>query len=398
MWTVQEAILPPDCVIMYASWRTDWALLDTAYDNWIAHTLRCCYQPYKDYFPAEWDVIRRLFWDTAVEMVEYRQTFSDPKWRDWLNLTRDFGSRKATNPRDHVYGLLGLANKDYAAKIVPDYAADVIDVYAQSMRAMLEEYRGDLRPLTRHVFNIDTPGLPSWVPDFSKHNKALAKRENVRQAWYELYDASLDHKSAIRYPNSKQMCLGGVFVDQISHISEDFESLLVLRLQSWWSLIKETISPFGLNESRSEKLHRTIRGDVKQYSKLETGEKHTRWERLDSTRDQFAEAWPDILEGKVELGTTDSGTKIAVDSQTNQRTFFVTEKGHMGFADPGVQPGDEVWLLYGGNVLFCLRPAEVPSEEKPLATFFFLGTCYLDGFMDGEILDGPHREREVLLQ
>ncbi|KAF2034873.1 hypothetical protein EK21DRAFT_84992 [Setomelanomma holmii] len=151
MWTVQESILPHDCVITYASYQANWALLDCAYGNWLAHTLGCCYQPYKDYFSAEWELTRRSFFD--------------------------FDSRRATNPRDYVYGLLDLAKKEYAAKIVSDYEADVSRVYTQPLRAILNECRSDLRPLTRHVFNTDTIGLLYWVPDFAMHKSALAKRE-----------------------------------------------------------------------------------------------------------------------------------------------------------------------------------------------------------------------------
>jgi hypothetical protein len=115
-------------------------------------------------------MIRKSFFDTAIALVEYRQTFTGPESRDWFNLMRDFDGHVATNPRDHVYGLLGLANAEYAAKIVPDYEADVSQVYTQSMQAMLDEHRGDLRPRTRHVFNTGRIGLPSWVPDFGAHS------------------------------------------------------------------------------------------------------------------------------------------------------------------------------------------------------------------------------------
>jgi hypothetical protein len=152
---------------MYGSFQADWVLIDIANDNWTAHTLGCCYQAYTDYFPGEWDMIREYFSDTAITLVEYRQTFIGPESRDWFNLMRNFDDHIATNARDHVYGLLALANAEYAAKIVPDYEADVSRVHTQSMQAMLDEHHGDLRPLTRHIFNTGRLGLPSWVPSLS---------------------------------------------------------------------------------------------------------------------------------------------------------------------------------------------------------------------------------------
>jgi hypothetical protein len=47
-------------------------------------------------------MIRKSFFDTAIALVEYRQTFTGPESRDWFNLMRDFDDHVATNPRDHV--------------------------------------------------------------------------------------------------------------------------------------------------------------------------------------------------------------------------------------------------------------------------------------------------------
>jgi hypothetical protein len=75
--------------------------------------------------------------------------------------------RAATDPRDYIYGLLGLVNGPNSEGIVPDYNLSVSEIYTQSAFKMITK-RGDLAPLIltdnqRH----ESIGLPSWVPDWS---------------------------------------------------------------------------------------------------------------------------------------------------------------------------------------------------------------------------------------
>ena len=69
--------------------------------------------------------------------------------------------------------------------------------------------------------------------------------------------------------------------------------------------------------------------------------------------------------------------------------FFVTEGG-MG--PPTTCPGDQVVVLHGASMPFILRPlgqrpggnlpANPPSRCYPL-----VGSCYVNGMMDGEVFD-----------
>jgi hypothetical protein len=48
------------------------------------------------------------------------------------------------------------------------------------------------------------------------------------------------------------------------------------------------------------------------------------------------------------------------------RQFFTTEKGYMGFGPPTLQPGDDIYVFFGGVAPFTLRKQEsTPSFEQP---------------------------------
>jgi hypothetical protein len=62
-----------------------------------------------------------------------------------------------------------------------------------------------------------------------------------------------------------------------------------------------------------------------------------------------------------------------------RRMFFTTDSGHMGMGSPNMQIGDEICVLFGGTILFILRPV---GEYYKL-----VGECYVHGLMQGEAME-----------
>jgi hypothetical protein len=69
--------------------------------------------------------------------------------------------------------------------------------------------------------------------------------------------------------------------------------------------------------------------------------------------------------------------------------------GRIGVCSGGTQPGDLIMTLYGRRDPVVLRPRPL-NPSMFLAdiliggeTFDFIGTCYLEGTMDGEIFNHP---------
>jgi hypothetical protein len=80
----------------------------------------------------------------------------------------------ATNPRDHVYGLLGLMN----IILVPDYSMSVREVYCSLASAWItQSHRLDVLKFSGiHIYlspgSQSTTVLPSWVPDWKASTTA----------------------------------------------------------------------------------------------------------------------------------------------------------------------------------------------------------------------------------
>lgn len=79
----------------------------------------------------------------------------------------------ATDPRDKVYGLLGLTDDTVAESIIPDYsqANDAAKVFTDVATKTVNV--GQATDLLHHAgVHQSIPGLPSWVPDWTMQSRS----------------------------------------------------------------------------------------------------------------------------------------------------------------------------------------------------------------------------------
>ena len=88
-------------------------------------------------------------------------------------------------------------------------------------------------------------------------------------------------------------------------------------------------------------------------------------------------------------------------SATTDRRLFRTSKGFIGLGPRTIKKGDEVWVLYGGNVPFLLRPDKVRTVDEvgDRQCHSLVGDCYLHGIMHGGLLsrDGVAAKKVYLV-
>jgi hypothetical protein len=69
----------------------------------------------------------------------------------------------ASNPKDQVYALLGLAYDGGASELDPRYDQTVVETYTQTCGYFVSKDEVEFLHATGAPHKI--PGLPSWVPD-----------------------------------------------------------------------------------------------------------------------------------------------------------------------------------------------------------------------------------------
>ena len=147
-----------------------------AWSNFDRHYNGCCSRWGKD-APR-----RRFTWWTAfhsgfktIEILQnFRSEYSlsrtgQPSSRlSLVELLRTgLGRREASDPRDLVYGILGLAQDQAGRGIIADYELSIAQVYANAAYAIMQNDTG-LQLLTLNDLGRNPKcEIPSWAPDWS---------------------------------------------------------------------------------------------------------------------------------------------------------------------------------------------------------------------------------------
>jgi len=93
-----------------------------------------------------------------------------PQKMPLLGLIAYGSDSKATDPKDRIYSLLGLAQDQGLA--TPDYSLDIRTTYTSLVKSFVDIYKSLDIICFAHLFHQDDvkstfqPRLPSWVPDW----------------------------------------------------------------------------------------------------------------------------------------------------------------------------------------------------------------------------------------
>jgi hypothetical protein len=135
-------------------------------------------------------------------------------WRGLASMTKLVHATSqacCTDPRDRIYGLLGMCAQEVAVRIKPDYTLSYAQVYMDFFRHVVEQYRS--LNLLQHC-DLETRSMdgPTWVPDLSRI---------VKRPWQAAYAAGLSQAQAAFNKGSGVMSVLGVRAAQVTAVSEN---------------------------------------------------------------------------------------------------------------------------------------------------------------------------------
>ena len=114
-----------------------------------------------------------------------------------------FAQRKASDPRDHVYALLGLVKKSFYSPLESDYTRSSTWAFLQAV-VNITSTRRDLNSLLNTVLahsRLGLTGTPSWSHDFHKQGNLVRGSEDYLERRYgTAYDGAT---TARPYPAMK---------------------------------------------------------------------------------------------------------------------------------------------------------------------------------------------------
>lgn len=432
LWTIQEAVLSKKLYIKWGKAEADWEdvaawcyqLQESGILEWLvqndaldkAHSTT----PIKDLRPPSAGSVINSLQSDRLEFM----TIGPTHFLGALVSTR---YAEAWNPKDKIYGILGIASAD----IRPNYSEEVTarDVYHQVCLSMLDTSLHEILSCVDH----DTPLQPSWVPDWSaaRVTATLGYFTKVRALYYA--GGKLEHKkefyNKLQYKvdiseDKKCLILSGKIVDKIvalGCVSND----PILDIDEPREKNKEWASYIKLITSR----------DLNQpYPKQGTSIYDAFWQTLLSGRDGSGAASPSAEHGEVFSLILDSTTgtmpslpgqtysprrlkgyftldslktrrpariledfRIAFRAAAKMRRFAVTERGYFALVPRGVREGDAIVVFDKCPVPFVVRRTAAANIVDGLVGYELLGEAYVHGLMQGEAMEMHDVELEDVM-
>ncbi|KAK0508151.1 hypothetical protein JMJ35_009235 [Cladonia borealis] len=312
---------------------------------------------------------------------------------------------KSTDPKDKIYGLLGLVEAD----IVPDYSLGVRDVYINFVQYWISKERtlnflgvSGIGLLESRVSEYD---LPSWVPNFVNMSAKIGLSEDSYGA-----DAGHIEDERIIRTDRSSLFISGLAVDEISE-TRKITSIHEFCTYAWDIAIEDDdvnkVAMYPTGISRLQALFRVTVGDIDIFNGERPRLSQPGTESFDRLLNAFmifhtlriGEAGPspgrnsnlpyiDLLlgPGASELNRN-SPPLGGSDMEEYQRKYFQstennwvfwTKEGYLGVSASVLRAGDSITVAFGYSIPLVLRKVE--------SHFELVGHCFILGYMDGEAL------------
>lgn len=164
VWVVQEIAVSSAAVVQYGSIAAPWQVLDRAMTAMSRIDIEDL--GYNSTLEPENRKVLALLASQLSSLDQTRRRWHAEGGIELFHLLQEFSNRKASDDRDKVYGLLGLAKQGH--RIKPDYSHDVFKTYRSTALSLLQAdaslfcWAGD-----QMCLHQNNKTLPSWVPDWS---------------------------------------------------------------------------------------------------------------------------------------------------------------------------------------------------------------------------------------
>ncbi|KAI1749037.1 heterokaryon incompatibility protein-domain-containing protein [Xylaria castorea] len=413
-WVVQEATLANDIVFMCGNvtidWRSLWLLLENlwAHSEWTTRVIPNGGNLLLTSAPA-----RTILW-----MRQKQSTF------DLLQVLYHLRPSQVSDPKDKIYGVLGLASDSESMVPRPDYAASLTQINI-SLLSNMTAARGDLDWLTLVHSYSGSEDKPSWLPDLSKKSSAVSM--NTSRSMFGAgkfgFAACGPTAPSIEIDASVFTCsLQGILFDEIDGLGADYGHAFppdtIIQPASnanvygtyqevyraiWKTVVADqgfegTIASWRAPPSFGVAFQRQISAILRQGDSrekrasqaLNVGDWFFLNQHLQFGQRSIAE-WAINMDDNV-LDDNEEDLDHNLDYQFDRRfkssvggrRIFTTKRGYLGLADKSVQRGDRLYVFLGGRMPVVLRPVE--------DGFRYICECYTHGIMFGEAIDISRKE------
>ncbi|KPM41644.1 hypothetical protein AK830_g4889 [Neonectria ditissima] len=403
IWIVQEVSLAEHATVLCGDKSVSLDIFDASFEA----VLRC------------WRM-RKSSDDTDEfgSQLTGRVRLSDIVYQTTVAPKRPFYS--ATDPRDIVFGLLGVVTDGEQLGLHIDYNLTFVEVFTAMTRALINDSDSWQFQLDSCVPRHTNPDcLPSWVPDWREmgkygvgvypinHSRSFDATAGLRAPSHVMGSSDDDKLGVLRRP--------GCQVDVVTQVMQPprwvqesrYMASQVGNTEAWLTSIIEFVKLGPKSAPGEDYVWRTIMlNDLHRYagtSDLHNGyftdeeiaslvRQTMRRENIDARL--LTESQKKFVDNNIRLlpGLDTLEDKLAdfayvfpdmIGRCGRERTLFKTMKGMFGLGHVTIREGDIVTLLWGLDSPIILRK----RDDSVGGGFEFVGDAYVDQIMYGEFLE-----------
>lgn len=301
---------------------------------------------------------------------------------------------RATDERDHVFGLLGLVSRSDLRElnVKADYGMEAKEVFTQVSAALLKQ--GNRYLLSAACGAVAGGRMPSWVVDFSDEREG--KPVPIWNPRCKLYGAGGQGRllsGGVEIEGEGSILrVGGMVVDIVGELGpppfqeED-------RVGAYLGVVEEfarlSCNGYGSEEKLRDAIYRVPFFDMEVALVGETRRYNRRMGAKEAQgyfRQMRGLAEPlDVAIRRISIHAA------AIAGNVN-RQAFATERGMLGLGPTGIKSGDLVCVFRGCDLPFVGRKvgggtARMTGKwiwKKQVVDCVLVGEAYVHGIMDGE--------------
>lgn len=396
VWVLQEALIPRRVMVQCGNYRIPWVELIEIGEH-MNKNLYVNHLSPKAAIPGVWSTLRAIANDEMREQPRIADIFLEAL------------EMEASDPRDKVWALLAFGrdtnpetNTRLADRMRPDYTKAPAQMFADFTRWCISQQSSLSVLSTVHGLrgrmwqSLHSPGAasrsiqrPSWaVGSLGSIKWAHATLQHCF-SYRAAGDTEIDMELVEQPSESSILCLKGFSVTRIRHIG--LPSLQQLSKVAP-KLFEAFITLFDLARTQET----WVTGKIDQLeARGPTFELGKRFGEHQRAHWGYGPRTPSIVIKPNEIGGRSGEIEIAEDRDIPScidPCFFVSEDGWCGLCPSGAQCGDLAVVLLGAEVPHLLRSMPCHDGRN---LFEFVGECYLEGAMDGEVVEA--RKAETIL-
>jgi hypothetical protein len=394
-WTIQECVLPPKTTFHCGVWEAEWDFMNVVitaiYEKGLAVLDHTNYSKVK---------LRKQLQQGLAQfhsVANFRKAFTAGREFQLMDTIYKFQASRATDLRDHLFALLGLASDSDNPKLRPEYGnATILDNCLRYAWFFLEQ-KNNLEVLYRAGVQGHKLLAPSWVPNWYGKQTDFGF-EYAQGPWDPLRRPAFFNIGRGTQVKIKRVLddtilqLQGVVIDKVKLLAnrhldipsdqvQDKDFLLAQKRRhvEECDAIVSSLRTYPTGEPLETALWKTlicgVTLDIQRAPEEPYAAAYLAWRKClchDFSGKQ------DMLS----LQQRQQPFREATDAFNGDKLFGSTAAGYVGMFNKSTRAGDIVVAFFGGEFPFVLRPRQSLGMDMDLRDFELIGQCYIHGLME----------------